>query len=275
MDQRIWSTAPEDEAQQRSAYGVVIAGHFYEDDSYATERPQGREDWLLVYTVSGRGYFEGPEGGRLHCESGDVVLLRPGTPQRYGTVKGETWQLVWAHFSARRLEESLLPAEPLTVQSLEKGPVRKRVYRAMRSIIADQRERGDYWQELSLGALREILMLLAQRRRHRYDPRIEEALHYLSEHMREPIRIETMARHIGLSPSRLSHMFKEAVGLSIIDALNRMRIRQATLFLEHTDLTASEVAYEVGFHNYNHFILQFKKWHRLTPTEYRSKLRAP
>ncbi|MFS0728141.1 helix-turn-helix domain-containing protein [Paenibacillus sp. 1P07SE] len=257
-----------------SAYGIVLAGHYRESDAYVIRRLHGRDDWLIVYTLSGQGYFDTAHG-KCICGSGDAVLLQPGTPHEYGTVTGQAWQFVWAHYTARHLESSLLPSDPFTIQRLENGQVRKRIYRAFHSMIADLRERRDYWHELSLGSLREILMLLAQRRSHKLDPRIEEALHYLTLHMREPVRVDTLARSIGLSASRLSHLFKESTGLSIIDTLNRMRIRQAALFLEHTDRTASEVAYEVGFHNYNHFIRQFKKWYGTLPTDYKKRSSTP
>ncbi|WP_020614924.1 helix-turn-helix domain-containing protein [Paenibacillus daejeonensis] len=251
--------------------GVVIAGHFQEDDSYVTKRPAGREDWLILYTLGGQGYVRTSDGERF-CSSGEVALIKPGTAHQYGTVAGGSWQFVWAHFSARDLEASLLPVDALTIQQLESGQVRKRVYRAFRHMISDLRERPDYWRELAMGSLRDILMLLAQRRNRKLDPRIEETLHYLTLHMRESVRIELLARTVGLSASRLSHMFKASTGASIIDTLNRMRIRQAALYLEHTDRTASEVAYEVGFHNYNHFILQFKKWYGESPSAYKKRL---
>ena len=254
-----------------SVDGVVIAGHFEEDDSYVTKRPNGREDWLILYTLAGQGYMRTPEGERL-CRPGEIALIKPGTPHHYGTTTGGNWQFVWAHFSARNLEASLLPVDTLTIQQLESGQVRKRVFRVFRHMISDLRERRDYWRELALGSLRDILMLLAQRRNRKLDPRIEETLHYLTMHMRESVRIESLARTVGLSASRLSHMFKESTGASIIDTLNRMRIRQAALYLEHTDRTASEVAYEVGFHNYNHFILQFKKWYGESPSAFKKRL---
>ncbi|WP_199615863.1 helix-turn-helix domain-containing protein [Paenibacillus alkalitolerans] len=254
------------------AYGIVIAGHFQTDDTYITSRPQGMDDWLIAFTLSGQGYFVTP-GGKKICSGGDVSLLKPGTPHVYGTEKNQSWNFVWAHFSSRHIEEKLLPVEELSIQTFETGSVRKRAYRAFRRIISDSRERGEYWHELCLEALREILMLLAQRRNQKLDPRIEEALHYLSQNMRQSVRIDALAKSVGLSPSRLSHMFKEYTGLSVIDSLNKMRIRQAALLLEHTGRSAAEAAYDVGFQNYNHFINQFRKWYGVNPSTFKKNVR--
>ncbi|PYI56208.1 helix-turn-helix domain-containing protein [Paenibacillus flagellatus] len=253
--------------------GVIIAGHYDEPDTYVTKRPEGRDDWLLTYTLGGRGYFVTREG-TTHCRQGDVVLLRPGTPQHYGTAKGERWHFVWAHFSHGLLETGLLPDVGLHVQRLEGESQRRRLLRAFRRLLADFRERGPYWRELCENALREMLLLLAGRLGKPGDPRIEEALHLLSANMREPVRIDELARAVGLSPSRLSHLFKETTGSSVVETLNAMRLRQAALLLEHTDRTASEVAFDVGFRNYNHFLNQFRKRYGVGPGSYRKRERG-
>ncbi|GGF96258.1 helix-turn-helix domain-containing protein [Paenibacillus abyssi] len=254
------------------AYGFVIAGHFNEDDTYVTKRPQGMSDWLITYTLGGEGYFITP-GQETICRAGDVTLLKSGLPHQYGTRKGQTWHFVWAHFSPQLMEPSLLPDENLFLQSVTIESTRKRIYHAFRRILSDSRARGDYWHELCMNALREILMLVAQKKRQTYDDRIGETLHLLSRHMKDPLRIEQLARTIGLSPSRLSHLFKENTGQSIVDALNQMRIRQAALLLQHTERSASEVALDVGFNNYNHFINQFRKRFGVNPSTFKKKIR--
>lgn len=250
------------------SYGIVISGHFQVDDTYATRRPNGMKDWLITYTLSGEGYFNTPEGN-VTCRSGDIVLLKPNIPHQYGTAEGQIWNFVWAHFSPLSIGEKLLPAEALYKHKLESASVHKRVYRAFRRILSDSREGNEYWHDLCVNSLREILLLLVQRRNQVLDPRVEEVLHYLSIHMRSQIHIEDLSKSIGLSSSRMSHLFKEQTGLSIIDTLNQMRIRQATLLLEHTNRSVSDIAYDVGFHNYNHFINQFRKWIGVTPSQFK------
>jgi AraC family transcriptional regulator of arabinose operon len=73
----------------------------------------------------------------------------------------------------------------------------------------------------------------------------------------------------------LSRLFKENVGYSIVEALNRMRLDQAALLLEHTDRGPTEVAYDVGFQNYNHFANLFRKRFDTSPRTYKiGKIRS-
>ncbi|BBH19073.1 DNA-binding transcriptional regulator AraC [Paenibacillus baekrokdamisoli] len=250
--------------------GMIIAGHFDETDSYFTKRPSGMSDWLITYTLDGEGYFSTP-GREDICRIGDVALLRQGTPHQYGTSRGQIWNFVWAHFSSRMMETSLLPVTPLLIHSVDNDSARERIYKAFQRVISDSIERSAYWSELCENNLREILLLVAQRESKQIDARIEEVQHLLSTTMSATFRIEDLAKKVGLSPSRLSHLYKETIGISIVESLNQMRIRQAALLLEHTDRIASEVALDVGFQNYNHFANQFRKHYAMSPRAFQAQ----
>lgn len=256
-----------------SAAGIVISGLFDEPDSYSAFRPSGMGDWLITYTLGGEGYFHIP-GEEAVCRPGDVTLLRAGTPHQYGTSKEQRWHFMWAHFPDHAIQPNLLPAASLFNETVAGDSARKRIYRAFSRILSDSRERSSYWNELCLASLSEILILLARRRRQHFDSRVEETLTRLSRNMSEAITIEELAAAVRLSPSRLSHLFKESTGMSIIDTLNQMRIRQAALLLEHTDRSLADIAYDVGYHNYNHFINQFHKWQSASPSAYRKQKRT-
>ncbi|GAB2545804.1 helix-turn-helix domain-containing protein [Gracilibacillus alcaliphilus] len=249
------------------AYGIVIAGHFHESDTYSAVRPDGMNDWLITYTLDGEGYFE-TEDCKQSVKAGNITLLRPGIPHRYGTSKGCKWNFIWTHFTPRPMEASLLPSEALTIRQIEHQVTKKRIYHSFLRILADFRERGDYWQELCLNALQEILLIIAKQQYCQMDPRIEETLYLLAQRMKETVRVEELAHSVGLSTSRLAHLFKESTGESIITALNRIRIKQAALLLAHANRNANEAAYDVGFQNYNHFTRQFRKYMGLTPSEF-------
>jgi AraC family transcriptional regulator, arabinose operon regulatory protein len=255
------------------AYRMVIAGHYHESDTYSIVRPDGMSEWLITYTLGGEGYFEA-DGCEQRVMAGDVTLLKPGTPHCYGTPKGKRWHFVWAHFTGGLMDTSLLPLDALTIRQIEQQAMRERIYQAFLRILSDSREQGAYWHELCLGALREVLMLLAKQQTSGIDPRIEETLYLLAQRMQESVRVEELARSVGLSASRLSHLFKENTGESIVEALNRMRIKQAALLLAHTNRNATEAAHDVGFQNYNHFTRQFRKYIGLTPSEFCQSVRS-
>ncbi|RXZ79704.1 helix-turn-helix domain-containing protein [Paenibacillaceae bacterium] len=255
------------ESYAAPAYGTIFAGHFNETDRYATMRPDGMSDWLITYTLDGEGFFD-LSTGQQQCFAGDVALLRSGVPHRYGVAPGKTWNFIWAHFPGMN-ETHYLSGEDLIIERLGNVHLQNRIYRALRNVLVDSREQRPFWQQLCENEIRGILLLLAERRGEKRDARVEEALHYLSRHMRERITVDDIAQAVGLSSSRLSHLFKEVTGATIVNMLNEMRIRQAAVLIRHAGRTASEAAYEVGFQNYNHFAALFHRQVGSSPREYR------
>ncbi|MCM3440293.1 helix-turn-helix domain-containing protein [Metabacillus halosaccharovorans] len=246
---------------------VLIAGHFHVKDTYQTKRQAGMNDWLITFTLDGEGYFKtGDE--HIICTQGDVTILRPTVPHQYGTSRGKTWHFFWAHFSPELFETNYLSDKRLVNLTIENEYIRNRINQSFEKLIQDYRERQRYWYELCELSLKEILLLIAQRQVQALDSRIEEVLHILSKQMKDSISIKELAKSVNLSPSRLSHLFKENVGHSILDTLKQMRLNQAALLLEHTDRSASEIAYEVGYQNYNYFAIHFRKRYGVSPRQY-------
>ncbi|MCD9020736.1 helix-turn-helix domain-containing protein [Cohnella silvisoli] len=244
----------------------VFGGHFDENDAYRVRRPKGMSDWLIVYTLSGEGYFRTSTGER-RCGAGQIGLLRSGVPHEYGTMPGHRWNFVWAHFQ-KLSEIDYLPNEEVLLHTLPDGYLRKRVYRTFQNLLHDSWDRSSFWNALCENSLREILLLIAQRLDKKIDPRIEHTLQLLTRSMKEEIRIDDLAKAVGLSSSRLSHLFKQEMGESVVEHLNQMRLRQAALLMEHMGRTATDASLDVGFNNYNHFAALFRKSYGLSPREY-------
>ncbi|MBW5448247.1 helix-turn-helix domain-containing protein [Cohnella sp. CFH 77786] len=245
----------------------IITGHFRENDSYGIKRPEGMEDWLIVYTLEGEGYFRTP-AGELSCGPGEIGLLRKGVPHAYGTRPGKIWHFMWAHFLGLP-EAGLLPDEEVLICKMPPGALQRRVLHIFRTLIRDSRERGGYWQELCENQLSSILLLAAEQLTERLDPRVSQVMRMLSARMREPLTVNDLATAVGLSASRLSHLFKAETGRSVLDTLNAMRLEQASLLMVHAGRTATEAAYDVGFQNYNHFAALFRKRFGKSPSAYR------
>ena len=250
----------------------ILAGRFYVYDDYFTDRPEGRSDWLALFTLGGRGNIWTP-AGETACEPGNLVLLKAGVPHRYGTAPGAHWNFYWTHFPGEDIDPTLLPEKSETTgRRIENRRARSRIVRAFRRILDDAREQEAFWHDLCVGAVEEILALSLRGAGSELDPRVADALRLLAKRSREPLSVNALAEAVGLSPSRLSHLFKSETGRSIIDTLNAMKIREAALMLEFTRLSSSEIAYAVGFQNYNHFLNQFRKRCGMSPSAYRKRI---
>jgi AraC-like DNA-binding protein len=97
---------------------------------------------------------------------------------------------------------------------------------------------------------------------------ISEVKSYLSRNFKTAALKDT-AEHFHFHPDYLSKLIKNSTGVSFTDLLQEIRLKEACLLLEKTDLPISDVAYEVGYTNLSYFYKLFKKIYNLTPIDYR------
>jgi len=102
---------------------------------------------------------------------------------------------------------------------------------------------------------------------------VRRCVNLLSERMSDDIRIEELAKELGISAAYLQRLFRQVHGMTIVDYLNRMRIERAKLLLLNTDDPVIEIAMEAGFNSRQHFTRVFTSLERISPQEYRREKR--
>lgn len=259
--------------------GIWVANHFRASYGYHVRRPAGTHDWLLTFTIAGAGCYRFGDQSYL-CQAGDMMLLEPGAMHDYATLyEAQPWEFYWVHFLPRPhwAEWLQLPARAIGLRgvTIDDLFMKQRIQRAFVRLLHDLRNSTHFQIDLAANALEEILLCLAQHnartRPHTLDPRINTILHRLHANYREPVTITSLAQQVALSPSRLSHLFKEQVGRSIIETLLTIRLHQTEHLLKYTSLHIGEIAQEVGFQSASYFSRQFKAHYGLSPEAYRQQ----
>lgn len=102
---------------------------------------------------------------------------------------------------------------------------------------------------------------------------VEKIASYLQKHFKEIISIEDVSKALNLSPSYISHTFKESTGYTVMQYLMDYRLIQAKYLIEVAgeNKTIKEISRECGFESDAHFNRFFKKKIGVTPNEYRKK----
>lgn len=100
-----------------------------------------------------------------------------------------------------------------------------------------------------------------------YSERIREMIYYIEEHLSETLSLERIAKHFSIDKYHMCHIFKTETKTTIYHFIQLKRIAMAKrLLAEGNSLT--EVCFDVGFNDYNHFITTFKKHCGMTPKQY-------
>ncbi|HBW49987.1 MAG TPA: hypothetical protein DEF47_08775 [Herpetosiphon sp.] len=99
-----------------------------------------------------------------------------------------------------------------------------------------------------------------------------KALAYIDTNYADPaMSLGQAAAHVLLSPTYFSALFRREVGETFIDYLTQVRIRKAIELLRSTSLTASEIAYRIGYQNPRYFYSVFRKVVGQPPNEFRQR----
>ncbi|MEZ0537579.1 AraC family transcriptional regulator [Caldicellulosiruptoraceae bacterium PP1] len=99
--------------------------------------------------------------------------------------------------------------------------------------------------------------------------KIKKALDHMQNNYNHPIHVEQLSKICNLSKSHFCYIFKTTMGLTPLDYLTKLRIQKALELLGNSNLSVTEIAYEVGFNSVTSFNISFKKWTGITPTECR------
>lgn len=87
------------------------------------------------------------------------------------------------------------------------------------------------------------------------------------------LTLTDLADEIYVSPAHLSRSLKTTVGLTFSEMLSLARSEEAERLLFTTQKNVDEIANQVGFANRKHLAMNFKKWYKKTPTDFRRAVR--
>jgi AraC-like DNA-binding protein len=83
--------------------------------------------------------------------------------------------------------------------------------------------------------------------------RIARAVQWLTDHYAEPLRVEELAKRVGMSPSALHLHFKHVTTLSPLQYQKRLRLQEARRMMLGEGLDAAGAAFRVGYESPSQF----------------------
>ncbi|MBC7959693.1 MAG: AraC family transcriptional regulator [Vallitaleaceae bacterium] len=259
---------------QKLPFYVHGWGHFYANPSYYTER-DGLENYLLIYTLSGKGQLT-YEHGTYTLVPGELVIFNCMAPHLYHTKSEEPWEFMYIHFngSAVELYENLLNQKGLNVVALDEiESFTKSLLEIYHLILS-----GDLDKELKICArltsiLTELITLKKSSptatKHHQYKEQVEGVIQFLRENFNTKISTDALAERMMLSKFHFLRVFKSYTGLSPYEYLINYRINQSKALLKDTDHSIGEICELIGFNDVNNYIRYFKRLVGTTPGGYR------
>ncbi len=255
---------------------LVTGCGYYRVDSgrVATERPNGRQDYQLLYILSGKARFWCKDSMRT-LGKGNMVLYRPDERQMYYYYGKDAPEVYFVHFTgaevARILDVYGVP-DTSGVLSVSLSADYQRLFVQM---LQELQLRREGYIELTEMYLRQIFLMLrryiseGQRANGYITDEMERAMHYFNKNYSRQISIAQYARDCHMSECWFINSFKAFAKMTPMQYIVSVRMTNAMNFLEHTEYSISEIASMVGYDNALYFSRLFHKRIGMSPSEYR------
>ncbi|MBE9182975.1 AraC family transcriptional regulator [Oculatella sp. LEGE 06141] len=92
-----------------------------------------------------------------------------------------------------------------------------------------------------------------------YTHHIARAVDRLRKDFNQPLRIEDIARELGMSVSGFHHHFKSVTAMSPLQFQKQLRLQEARRLMLGQNLDATTAAYQVGYDDPSHFSREYKR----------------
>jgi AraC-like DNA-binding protein len=97
--------------------------------------------------------------------------------------------------------------------------------------------------------------------------RIARAIRWLKDHFAEPLRIESLAKYVRMSPSAFHLHFKSVTALSPLQYQKRLRLQESRRLMLGEGMDAAEAAFRVGYESPSQFSREYRRMFGAPPRQ--------
>lgn len=267
---------PSQEFLDSSVY-ITWAGHRYCKPDHNIG-PRVLDTYKLVFVICGKGYFVQGEHKPVYLSQGDMFVIFPKERHHYYADPEDPWELMWVAFNGS-LCQTLLSDIGLTRQNyILTNALTHSIQRSLQTLINSL---GDTDDTNRLCATGQFYMLLAyikqimennqKRTEHlSQDPCVWKVIRFIEQNYHMDIDVDMLCKYVNYSRSYLSRIFKNEMHMTIPEYTNTIRIQNAKILLQESNMPMREIAASVGINDSFYFSKLFKKLTGQSPRDYRA-----
>ena len=101
---------------------------------------------------------------------------------------------------------------------------------------------------------------------------LKQCKHYISTHLHTHLTLKDLSDACGYSERWLSQKFRKDAGESLIDYIQKEKLKEACRYLQYTSLSISEISNLLGYSSQSYFNVCFRKYFAMTPQSFRQAI---
>ena len=243
-------------------------GYAY-DERVTRFGPARRDQYLIHYVISGKGYFNGTK-----VAAGEGFITTPEMREHYYPDMDDPWRYVWIISYDPEIEDII----KMHAADKSTGVFKFHNINVVES-VADRLMSMQCAIELSSTEMTEMYLRIfnscVQAKPKVNTPNskmyFDYTVKYISLNLHISISVGDICKKLGVSQPYLYKVFKNEIGISPKAYITECRINEAKRQLLNTKFTVSEIAALLGFADVLSFSKFFSGKTKLSPTEYRKR----
>ncbi|OZM56345.1 AraC family transcriptional regulator [Lottiidibacillus patelloidae] len=173
--------------------------------------------------------------------------------------------------SVRSLKNSLICSCTIFTRSIIRGGVDPETAFDLSDVFIQQIEKTNTIESLSkleYDMLLEFIKKVKSNSNRTYQLVVNKAINYINDQIMQPLSLEIISKNVKVHPNYLSKLFKDEIGMTITEFINRKRIEESKYFLLHSELAISEIAHLFTYCNQSYYSSLFKKYTSISPKQF-------
>ncbi|WP_446728803.1 arabinose operon transcriptional regulator AraC [Photobacterium sp. SP02] len=247
---------------------------------FTIDRPSGMKGFIINFTSKGEGtIFHGKDA--FDVQPGDLLLFPPSAAHYYQRKEDcSSWFHRWVYFRPRAFWHDWLNWQEekngvYITRGLDEEAIRH-IEHLFIDIEYTSKSDVPYRNDLAVNLLEQLLIRCKSLQpdvvSKPLDPRVIEAMNYMTQHLNQDFSIEDISAHICLSPSRLGHLFRDEMEMTITQWRDDQRISRAKQLLVTTNYSINHIGRIVGYTDPLYFSRVFKRKSGVSPKLYREQV---
>jgi AraC-like DNA-binding protein len=230
--------------------------------------------YLFQYTLS--GYGEIRIAGSVHTlPPNRAFMVKIPSDHHYYLPEGsDHWEFIFLlirPYHVESLWDDIIRQAGHTPTIPPDGPALQALCRLYREASSDQIQ--DRYQASSLvyHFMMEMYrsILLPADPQAQWPTAVREAIQYMSAHYHEPIGLEQIASHVGLSKYHFNRLFAKTTGRTPLQHLTQIRLERAIDLIRYSTSTLEEIAWQIGYTSGSYLSKLFQRHFGLSPSDFR------
>lgn len=240
---------------------------------FTEERGRVLNEYQILYITEGKGYFRSASlPHKMPVAAGSLFILFPGEWHTYRPDPATGWKEYWIGLEGSMADEWVRqgffsPEHPLFRVGLHHEIVNLYEEAIM---VASMQESG--FQQRLMGIVTHLIGVGLYFNRQKAFSEVNDLINrskiFIADRFRS-VSPEEVAQHLCMGYSNFRKVFKEYTGFSPAKYIQNVRFAKVKEALTNTSLPVKEVAFEMGFDNYDYFFTAFRRITGMTPSAYR------